>query len=93
MLDIRLAVSSPASASSSWGATRGGSCSKLADVIERLGRLSGGVTVPAPPARKPVPDWLAQRLIRTAGMMPRDVAALCLEDAVNLWGDFMSKPR
>jgi len=66
---------------------------KLADVIERLGKLSVGVTVPATPAREPVPDWLAQRLIHTVGMTPQDVAALSLEGAVNRWGEFMSKPR
>jgi mRNA interferase RelE/StbE len=66
---------------------------KLADVIERLGKLSGGVTVPAAPARETVPDWLAQRLTHTVGMTPQDVAALSLEEAVNRWGEFMSKPR
>jgi|SRR5579875_2489290 mRNA interferase RelE/StbE len=66
---------------------------KLADVIERLGKLSGGVMVPAQPTREPVPDWLAQRLIHTVGMAPQDVAALSLEEAVDRWGEFMSKPR
>jgi mRNA interferase RelE/StbE len=66
---------------------------KLADVIERLGKLSGGVTAPAAPAREPVPDWLAARLTHTVGMAPQDVAALSLEEAVDRWGEFMSKPR
>jgi mRNA interferase RelE/StbE len=66
---------------------------KLADVIERLGKLSGGVTVPAAPAREPVPDWLAARLIHTAGMAPQDVAALSLEEAVDRWGEYISKPK
>jgi mRNA interferase RelE/StbE len=66
---------------------------KLADIIERLGKLSGGVTVPAAPAREPVPDWLASRLIHTVGMTPQDVAALSLEEAVDHWGKFMSEPR
>jgi mRNA interferase RelE/StbE len=66
---------------------------KLADVIERLGKLSGGVTVPAAPTCEPVPDWLAARLVHTVGMAPQDVAALSLEEAVNRWGEFMSKPR
>lgn len=67
--------------------------SKLADVIERLGKLSGGVTVPAARAREPVPDWLAARLIHTVGMAPQDVAALSLEEAVDRWGEYTSKPR
>lgn len=66
---------------------------KLADVIARLGKLSGGVTAPAAVVREPVPDWLAARLVRTAGMAPQDVAALSLEEAVDRWGEFMSKPR
>ena len=67
--------------------------SKLASVIERLGRLSGGVTVPPAPAREPVPDWLAARLVRTVGMAPQDVAALSLEQAVDRWGEYISKPK
>ncbi len=67
--------------------------SKLADVIERLGKLSGGVTAPAEPARDPVPDWLAARLIHTAGMAPQDVAALSLEKAVDRWAEYISKPK
>jgi mRNA interferase RelE/StbE len=66
---------------------------KLADVIERLGKLSGGVSVPAAPSREPVPDWLAARLVHTVCMAPQDVAALSLEEAVNRWREFMSKPR
>jgi mRNA interferase RelE/StbE len=66
---------------------------KLADVIERLGKLSGGVTVAAVSAREPVPDWLAARLVNAVGMAPQDVAALSLEEAVDRWGEYMSKPR
>jgi mRNA interferase RelE/StbE len=65
----------------------------LADVIERLGRLAGDVIVPAAPVHEAVPDWLAQRLIHTVGMTPQDVAALSLEEAVDCWGDFVSRPR
>ena len=66
---------------------------KLADVIEQLGRLAGDVAMPVAQSREPVPDWLAQRLIRTVGMPPQDVAALSLEEAVDRWGEFRSKPR
>jgi mRNA interferase RelE/StbE len=63
----------------------------LADVIERLGRLAGDVVAPVSPAPDPVPDWLAARLVHTVGMTPQDVAALSLEEAVDRWGNFMSK--
>jgi mRNA interferase RelE/StbE len=67
---------------------------RLADVIERLGRLSGDVLAPSTAsAREPVPDWLAKRLIHTAGMAPQDVAALSLEEAVDRWGEYMASPR
>lgn len=67
---------------------------KLADVIERLGRLSGDALAPATaPVREPVPDWLAKRLIHTAGMAPQDVAALSLEEAVDRWGEYMAGPK
>jgi mRNA interferase RelE/StbE len=65
---------------------------KLADVIDSLGKLSGGITVPAAPTRDPVPDWLAARLVHTVGMAPKDVAALSLEQAVDRWGEYLSKP-
>jgi mRNA interferase RelE/StbE len=74
-------------------ATRRPEFRKLADVIEQLGRLAGDVAAPTAPAREPVPDWLAQRLIRTVGMAPHDVAALSLEEAVDRWGEFRSKRR
>jgi mRNA interferase RelE/StbE len=66
---------------------------RLAEVIDRLGRLAGGVLVAAEPSGEPVPDWLAQRLVHTAGIPPEKVAALDLEQAVDLWTAFTSTPR
>lgn len=66
---------------------------KLGEVIERLGAAAEHIHVDAPPPREPVPDWLADRLIYTAGMTREDVAALDLERAVDLWSEFRSKPR
>jgi mRNA interferase RelE/StbE len=63
---------------------------RLADVIGRLGRLTGHVVVPQAPPSEPVPDWLAQRLIHTACVPPEKVAALNLEQAVDLWTAFIS---
>ncbi len=45
------------------------------------------------PTREPVPDWLAQRLVHTAGVPLEKVAALSLEEAVDLWTEFVSSPR
>lgn len=66
---------------------------RLAEVIDRLGRLVGDVTVEEPPHSEPVPDWLARRLIHTAGIPAEKVAALGLEQAVDLWTAFVSTPR
>lgn len=66
---------------------------RLVDVIERLGRLARDVTVDVAPRGEPVPDWLARRLVHTAGIPPEKVAALDLERAVDLWTAFTSTPR
>lgn len=66
---------------------------RLSDVITRLGRLAGDVAVDEQPRGEPVPDWLARRLIHTAGIPPEKVAALDLEQAVDLWTAFTSAPR
>lgn len=66
---------------------------RLAAVIERLGRLAGEVSVAETQRGEPVPDWLAQRLVRTAGIPPEKVAALDLEQAVDLWGAYTSGQR
>ena len=62
--------------------------SKLAEVIERLGRLTGDVVVPPAVVREPVPHWLAQRLTHTVGMAPQEIAAMSLEEAVDRWAEF-----
>lgn len=66
---------------------------RLSEVIERLGRIAGTIVLPSTPVREPVPDWLARRLIHTVGIPPHEVAALSLEEAVDRWGEFMSKPH
>ncbi|HEY0498311.1 MAG TPA: type II toxin-antitoxin system RelE/ParE family toxin [Kutzneria sp.] len=65
---------------------------RLAVVIARLGRMVGDVVVPASAPSEPVPDWLANRLIHTVGVAPEKVAALGLEQAVDLWTAFISGP-
>lgn len=63
----------------------------LVKVVEQLGRLAGEVIVPQTPPREPVPAWLAERLIYTAGLPPEQVAALDLQQAVDLWTTYMSR--
>lgn len=66
---------------------------RLADVIDRLGRLAGHMVLAEEPRREPVPDWLAQRLSHSAGIPPEKVAALDLQQAVDLWTALTSTPR
>ncbi|MFI9573571.1 hypothetical protein ACIG5D_19235 [Microbispora rosea] len=66
---------------------------QLGRVIERLGALADHIRVEQPLLREPVPDWLADRFIYTVGMSREDVAALDLQQAVDLWADFRSSPR
>ncbi|WTW95348.1 type II toxin-antitoxin system mRNA interferase toxin, RelE/StbE family [Streptomycetaceae bacterium NBC_01309] len=65
----------------------------LAQVIEKLGRLAGGIDAPAPKPAEPVPDWLAERLIHTVGLTREAVASLTLEQAVDRWAAFMAAPH
>ncbi|GAA3575742.1 hypothetical protein GCM10022419_066140 [Nonomuraea rosea] len=66
---------------------------QLGQVIERLGALADHIRVETTPPREPVPDWLADRLIHTVGMPREDVAALDLQEAVDVWAEYRSKPR
>ncbi|MEU4830215.1 type II toxin-antitoxin system RelE/ParE family toxin [Streptosporangium sp. NPDC023615] len=66
---------------------------RLGEVIDRLGTPTDHIHVEKVPVREPVPDWLADRLIHTVGMAREDVAALGLEEAVDLWTEFRSGPR
>ncbi|MGW3367281.1 type II toxin-antitoxin system RelE family toxin [Streptosporangium canum] len=66
---------------------------RLGTVIERLGTLTDHIHIEEMPMREPVPDWLADRLIYTGGLAREDVAALDLEQAVDLWTEFRSGAR
>jgi mRNA interferase RelE/StbE len=66
---------------------------RLGTVIERLGALADHVHIEETPTREPVPDWLADRLIYTVGLAREDVAALDLEQAVDLWTEFRLRAR
>ncbi len=69
------------------------SITQLADVIESLGRSAQQIRAARRPAGEPVPDWLADRLIHTAGMERADVDALTPEEAMEAWEAFITRPR
>ena len=63
--------------------------SALPDVVAALGRR---VDVPAaPPAREPVPDWLARRLVHTAGLRPEQLVGLDAEQALEAWTEHVRR--
>lgn len=66
---------------------------QLGQAIERLGAVTEHLRIEDERLRELVPDWLADRLIYTAGMSREDVAALDLQEAVDLWADFRARPR
>jgi mRNA-degrading endonuclease RelE of RelBE toxin-antitoxin system len=86
-------VYAEASARAASAAAASPALQRLSEVITRLGRLTGDVVVDEQQQGEPVPDWLARRLVHTAGIPPEKVAALDLEQAVDLWTAFTSAPR
>jgi len=72
----------------------------LRDVVERLGTLARNLGLDPdrssaldPPAREPVPDWLAERLVHTVGLTREEVAAFDLQQAVERWAEYRSSPH
>ncbi len=66
----------------------------LAEVVERLGALSGDAPiVAATTAPNAVPNWLAERLVVTARIDQAVVAAMTEEEAVDAWTEFMMRPN
>jgi len=64
----------------------------LAEVAARLGRLAG-LEVPTEPIRNPVPDWLAEKLVHTAGFQRHVVAAMDAAEALDAWTEFCTRTR
>jgi mRNA interferase RelE/StbE len=58
---------------------------QLARVLRRLGRVTGSAPVPRNRVPEPVPDWLADALVRIVGMSPLEVAALDARSAFDTW--------
>jgi mRNA interferase RelE/StbE len=65
--------------------------SALPDVVAALGRRVE--PPPVPPRREPVPDWLARRLIHTAGFRPEQVVGLDAQQALDAWTEHIRKTR
>jgi hypothetical protein len=66
----------------------------LSSVIEMLGRHARrqdlqAAAEPAPEPPDPVPAWLQERLVRTAGLPADDVRAMTGAEAMNRWEQFM----
>ncbi len=69
----------------------------LADLVVRLGKVAEGLTATPEPAQdtdqQPLPPWLRTRLIDQVGMPAVAVDALTLEQAVDSWTTWSSRPH
>ncbi len=61
----------------------------LAQIVRRLGRLTGVRPVPQDRLRAPVPDWLADALTGRAGWSRLAVAAMDAATAFETWNTFL----
>lgn len=59
----------------------------LARSVQRLSRLTGVRPVPSDRLRAPVPDWLADALVREAGLARLAVAAMDATTAFDAWNE------
>jgi mRNA interferase RelE/StbE len=62
----------------------------LARSVRRLARLTGVRPVPSDRLRAPVPDWLADALVREAGRTRLAVAAMDATTAFEAWNRFLT---
>jgi hypothetical protein len=58
---------------------------ELAGILERLGRLTGTVPAPRGRAGEPVPDWLADALLRETPLTRLEIAAMDAATAFDAW--------
>jgi hypothetical protein len=63
----------------------------LAQIVRRLGRLTGVRPVPRDRLRAPVPDWLADALTDRAGRARLAVAAMDATTAFETWNRFLEE--
>lgn len=59
----------------------------LAQVLARLGH-----TPPPTEGAEPLPSWLVERLVHTAGLAAADVARMTPDDALQAWTDYQMRP-
>jgi mRNA interferase RelE/StbE len=62
----------------------------LARSVRRLARLTGVRPVPSARVQAPVPDWLADALVRDAGRTRLAVAAMDATTAFDAWNRFLA---
>jgi mRNA interferase RelE/StbE len=66
----------------------------LSEVVERLGDIATGIQPAHEPAPEPeLPDWLIQRLRHQVGLTPGQITSLTLEQAVDTWTQWSTKPH
>ncbi len=65
----------------------------LARSVQRLARLTGVRPVSSERLRAPVPDWLADALVRQAGLTRLAVAAMDATTAFDAWTRFLVPPE
>ncbi|CAN5792857.1 hypothetical protein BH24ACT3_BH24ACT3_09800 [soil metagenome] len=64
----------------------------LADVIHALGRAAGDVNATRQSVEEPLPKWLVDRLVHTAGMDRKQVEVMTPEEAMEAWESFITRP-
>lgn len=65
----------------------------LNDVLGLLGSAGRQIYAAPEPVGEGLPAWLVDRLVGTAGLRPEAVASMSLEEGVDAWTAFMSRPR
>jgi hypothetical protein len=65
----------------------------LARSVQRLARLTGVRPVPSDRLRAPVPDWLADALVRDGGLTRLAVAAMDAATAFDTWNSAEDRKR
>jgi len=65
----------------------------LSDIVERLGKVAEEFDVTPEPTREEVPDWLINLLVSTVGLPQSEVEQMSLQEAVDIWGEWQSRPQ